>query len=122
MAAEGGAMLKHRKVVPLDYSICRMTVTVYTAADGGRHILKNVHYEITNQRIVEHGAARIQRSFLLVIPGFWDIRPGDKVVLGEGPEGLSWEQLNGQINGLTVAGSVKPRYFDGKICHMEVRG
>ena len=115
-------MLKHRKTVPLDYSICRMTVTVYTAADGGRHILNNVHYEITDQRIAEHGIVRIRRSFLLVIPGVWDIRPGDKVVLGEGPEGLSWDQLDGQIDTLAVAGSVKPRYFNGKICHMEVRG
>lgn len=115
-------MLKHRKVVPLDYSLCCMTVTVYRQADGSRHVIQNTHFEITDQRSVELGKARRSRSFLLVIPGFWDIRPGDKVVVGKGPEGMSWAQLNGAVDGLVVVGSVRPRYFDGKICHMEARG
>lgn len=115
-------MLKQRRFLPLDYSLCCMTVTVYRQADGSRHIVNNVHYEFTDQRTVEQGKARRSRSFLLVIPGFWDIQPGDKVMPGEGPEGLSWEQLNGSVAGLCVVGSVKPRYFDGKVCHMEARG
>lgn len=114
--------MKHRKMVPLDYSLCRMTVTVYRRGDGSRHILNDVHYEFTDQRVVEQGKARRSRSFLLVIPGRWDIQPGDKVVLGEGPQDLSWEQLSAAVPTLGTVGSVKPRFFDGQICHMEARG
>lgn len=122
MAAEGGQMLKHRKRVPLDYSLCRMTVTVYTRQDGKRHILKNVHYEMSDQRVTEQGRVRIKRGFLLVIPGSWNIHPGDKILAGEGPQGLSWDQLGGETPGLGVVTSVKPRYFEGRLCHLEVRG
>lgn len=115
-------MLKHRKYVPLDYSLCRMTVTVYRHRDASRHVVKNVHYEFTDLREILQGKARRSRSFLLVIPGLWEIQPGDKVVLGEGPEGLNWEQLNGSVATLGVVRSVKPRYFNGRICHMEARG
>ena len=115
-------MLRHRKVLPLDYSLCCMTVTVYKQADRSRHVIHNTHFEINDQRSVEMGKARRSRSFLLVIPGAWDIRPGDKVILGEGPEAVGWEQLTGAMEGLVVVGSVKPRYFGGKICHMEARG
>ncbi len=115
-------MLKHRKIVPLDYSLCRMTVTVYRHTDGSRHVIKNVHYEFTDQREIVQGKMRRSRSFLLVIPGFWEIQPGDKVVLGEGPEDCSWQQLNGAVATLGVVSSVKPRHFDGRICHMEARG
>ena len=115
-------MSKQSKRLPLDYSLCRTTVTVYSMADGSRHVLHNVHFEFADQRKVEQGKARRSRSFLLVIPGFWNIQPGDKVVLGEGPVGLGWAQLNGSVPGLAVVGSVKPMHFDGKVCHMEVRG
>ena len=115
-------MLRSRKRVPLDYSLCRMTVTVYHRADGSRHILNNVHYEFTDERTVVKGQAVRSRSFLLVIPGGWDIAPGDKVVLGEGPEDCSWQQLNGAIPTLGVVVSVKPRYLNGQLCHMEARG
>ena len=115
-------MLKARKKVPLDYSLCRMTVTVYRRADGSRHVLKNVHYEFTDERTVTKGQAVRSRSFLLVIPGGWDMEPGDKVVLGEGPEDYDWQQLNAAVPTLGVVVTVKPRYLNGKLCHTEARG
>ena len=115
-------MLKRRNLIPLDYSLCRMTVTVY-GAGGERRVLSGVHYEFTDRVDTAMGIQSHSREFLLVIPGADPIAPGDKVVLGEGPEGLSWEAMNtASVPTLGVVQTVKPRYFMGKPCHTEARG
>lgn len=110
-------MLRRQKRVPLDYSLCCMTVTVYRK--DTRQVLRGVHFEYTDERQFGLGVDTPVRRFLLVIPGAADIRPGDRVVLGEGPA------LPGVIPdtaGLCVVSSVKPRYYRGQLCHMEARG
>jgi len=115
-------MLKRRNLIPLDYSLCRMTVTVY-GAGGERRVLSGVHYEFTDRVDTAMGIQSHSREFLLVIPGADPITPGDKVVLGEGPEGLSWEEMTtASVPTLGVVQTVKPRYFMGKPCHTEARG
>lgn len=96
-----------RNRIPLDYSLCCMTVTVTSAA--GSRVLENVHFEFTDSREVTGGKAAHSRPFLLVIPGFDPIAPGDRVTLGE--EGFP-----------AVVATVKPRYFMGNLCHTEARG
>ena len=114
-------MLKHRNLIPLDYSLCCMTVTVYDPR-GGRRVLRGVHYEFTRQQQTAQGKAASEPGFLLVIPGEDPIAPGDKVVLGEGEE-TPFEGLNpAQHPTLGIVKSVKPRYFLGKLCHTEARG
>ena len=100
-------MLRNRKLTPLDYSLCCMTVTV--ESPGGSRVLEGVHFEFTDSREVTGGKAVHTRPFLLVIPGCDPIAPGDKVVLGQG-------------DFPAVVATVKPRYFMGKICHTEARG
>lgn len=115
-------MLKHRDGIPLDYSLCAMTVTVYSPG-GTRRVLTGVHYEFTHRLDTAMGMDTHSRAFLLVIPGEDPIAPGDKAVLGEGPEDLSWEELNtAQVSTLGVVQTVKPRYFRGRLCHTEARG
>lgn len=115
-------MLRRKKKLPLDYSLCRMTVTVY-APDGRRRVLSGVHYEFTHTLTVSGGMDEHSRGFLLVIPGADPIAVGDKVVLGIGPENMEWKALNTvQVPTLGVALTVKPRYFQGQLCHTEVRG
>jgi len=111
-----------RNAIPLDYSLCCMTVTVY-APDGSRRILKGVHYEHTREMATAMGAQDKATDFLLVIPGQDPIAPGDKVLPGTGPEGISWDDLNAPaFPGLGVVRTVKPQYFRGIPCHTEARG
>lgn len=115
-------MLKHRNLIPLDYSLCCMTVTVYRP-DGERRVLKNVHYEFTAEAATATGKTSADRAFLLVIPGHDPIASGDKVVLGIGAENIPFEMLNpAQYPTLGIVRSVKPRYFRGIPCHTEARG
>ena len=116
-------MLTRRNNIPLDYSLCVMTVTVYHREGLTRHVIPNAHYEFTSSRAIESGMETLDRGFLLVIPGTADIRCGDKVVLGIGPEIQGWAQLNVPgVDTLGVVATVKPRYFRGKLCHTEARG
>ncbi len=116
-------MLRKRQGLPLDYSLCTMTVTVYHREGLTRQVMEGVHYEWTREGAVSGPVSQGARQFLLVVPGGADIRPGDKVVLGEGPEIESWARLNiGSDETLGVVASVKQRYFKGRLCHTEARG
>ena len=110
-------MLRFRNQIPLDYSMCCMTVTVYHREGLTRQVLHNAHLEYTHQQDTADGVDTAQRHFLLVVPGALDIAPGDKVVAGEGPAITAWHEADG-----LVVQSVKPRYFYGRLCHTEVRG
>lgn len=115
-------MLKHRNLIPLDYSLCAMTVTVYSE-NGERRVLNDVHYEFTRERQTAAGKAAAVSDFLLVIPGEDPISPGDKVVLGIGAEDIPWEALHpAAVENLGIVRTVKPRYFRGTLCHTEARG
>ena len=107
----------------LDPVLCDQTVTVYHREGLTRRVLSGVHYEFTNHREVTGGIEQITRSFQLVIPGSFDIYPGDKVLLGIGPEITRWEDLTVEnTDTLGLVTSVQPRYYQGKRCHTEARG
>ena len=114
-------MLKHRNLIPLDYGLCRMTVTVYDKT-GGRRVLPDVHYEFTNESASAAGKTAADSSFLLVIPGSDPIAVGDKILPGVGAD-IPFDALNpARFPTLGIVRSVKPRYFMGKPCHTEARG
>ena len=116
-------MLKLKPNLPLDYTLCTMTVTAYRREGLTRRVIEGVHYEFTHRREVLTGRESLSREFLLVIPGQDPLAPGDKVVLGIGPENVSWEELNpARYPTLGVVKTVKPRYFQGKPCHTEAWG
>jgi len=75
-------MLKFRDQIPLDYSLCTMTVTVYHREGLTRQVLEGVHYEFNDRWDTALGRTAAGREFLLVVPGGCDLRPGDKVALG----------------------------------------
>ena len=110
-------MLTLRKGIPLDYSMCCMTVTMYHREGLTRQVLRNAHLEYTRAHETAGGITTGKPAFLLVVPGELDIAPGDKVVAGEGPDISQWHSLEG-----LVVKSVKPRFFQGRLCHTEVRG
>lgn len=112
--------MRNTHSIPLDYSLCTMTVTVLSP-DGTRRRLEGVHYEFTDTLETTQGRSHKGREFLLVIPGQDPIGVGDKVVLGDAPD-LPWDHLNpAQIPTLGVVRTVKPRFFRGTPCHTEAR-
>ena len=100
-------MLRRTKTIPLDYSMCCMTVTVYHREGLTRQVLHNVHLESTWEHRTEGGITREVPSFLLVVPGDASIAPGD-IVMAHGRK--------------MAVQSVKKRYLMGKLCHTEARG
>ena len=111
-------MLKHRKNIPLDYSLCQDTVTVYHREGLTRRVVSGVHFEDTARRNLDTGRVTEETGFLLIIPGGDRLSPGDRVVLGEGPQITSWADTAG----FATVESVKHCRFRGQVCHTEVRG
>ena len=58
-------MLKPINNVPLDYSLCQDTVTVYHREGLTRQVLDGVCYEFTTHRQVDGGIARVSRNLAL---------------------------------------------------------
>ena len=111
-------MIRNRGLLPLDYSLCAMTVTVYHREGLTRQVLEGVHFEWTGEGSVSGGVHSAGTGFLLVVPYECVMAPGDRVVQGIGPEMDSWVDTTG----LPTVGSVKHRHFMGRFCHMEARG
>ena len=120
-------MPKHE--APLDFSLCAMTVTLYHRADLSRHVLRGVHYEYTDRLTTTQGRSHLEREFLLVIPAAslpeaWDrwIAPGDKVLLGEGPELDKWEALTPAATpSLSIITQIRKRTFQDTLTHLELK-
>ena len=111
-------MLRHRPNIPLDYSLCADTVTVYHREGLTRHVLRNVHWEQTRRSSVDTGKTWQEALFLLIVPGGFPLHPGDRIAQGEGAEIASWQQTAG----LPTVESVKDCRFRGKLAHTEARG
>lgn len=115
-------MLRRRTGEPGWRWLCCDTVTVYRREGQSRQVLENVYFDCGQSERVSAGAAEAATGFLLVIPGGFDISPGDKVVRGVGPAGR-WEDLNSaDVPGLGVVRTVTQRMLAGRESHVEVRG
>lgn len=111
---------------PLDYSLCDQTVTSYRREKDGS-VTRTVHpmafLDIKKVRNVEKTGSADAMSFLLVIPGDADIREGDKVLHGEGPEEVEWASLiPSKVRDLCVVRYVDPKRWEGEIAHIEAGG
>ncbi|MCI8469359.1 MAG: hypothetical protein HFJ75_07755 [Eggerthellaceae bacterium] len=111
---------------PLIYDLCDDTVTVYRReADGtvSRVVHPRAFLDYTQVRTVGKTGSTDASTFLLVIPGDADVRKGDKVLLGEGPEidgAAGWNSLiPAKVDGLVVVGSVDKKRWGGKVAHTE---
>lgn len=111
-------------MTPLDYSLCDQTVTLYGIREGVllRRVVENCHLAV-NRGITEslHGKSRLSR-FLLIIPGDYDLRPGDRVYGGIGAEEVNWQTfVPAFTEGLYEIGSVKKQLWAGEVTHVEGR-
>ena len=103
-------------------ALCNSTVTVYRRDGLTRQVLQGVYFDSGVSEAVSRGTVTAQAEFLLVVPGFFEIMPGDKIIRGEGPEIRSWQALCGaDLPGLVTAKDVRVRHLAGKVSHVEVR-
>ncbi|MCI8990837.1 MAG: hypothetical protein HFF59_08495 [Lawsonibacter sp.] len=120
-----------RRAGPVDYRLCDQTVTLYHW--NGR--------DTVTRRVIERGAfldfKKVQDvnktgssevdSFLLVIPcSESPVAVGDKVLHGTGPEVSSVEEwrsfIPAKVPGLVVVKYVDPKYWKGRMVHVEAGG
>lgn len=98
------------------------TVTLYRREPEGirRQVLEDCFYSWQEELLEEETGLHHAVRFLLVIPGACDIRPGDRVIDGIGPETVDWESfLPVTVPGLSQVAYVKPCYFGSLLCHTE---
>ena len=120
-----------RRGCPVDYRLCDQTVTLYHW--GGEEtvtrtvIERGAFLDFKKVQDVSKTGSREVNSFLLVIPCLESpVSVGDKVLLGEGPElaGRSdWSALiPAKVPGLVVVKWVDPKYWKGRMVHVEAGG
>lgn len=129
-------MFLRRKPCPVRYDLlCNQTVTVYRKVEENGAIRfektifkKQAFLDFKKTVSVGKNGASESNSFLLVIPGkVQTVFPGDKVLLGCGPDIPSrdyWakEFIPAKVNGLVVVEYADPKYWDGEIVHTEAGG
>ena len=109
---------------PYDYDLCRKTVTLYRLENGivRRRQLYGVHYEYHSSQAEDQHGRHQQTTSLLVVPGSADIRLGDRIYNGIGPDinEREWRHfLPILIDGLSEINFVSPKYWEGQLCHIE---
>lgn len=121
--------VRHKLGSPVDYSKCNQTVTIYHK-DHERYtatIVYQAFLDFKKTQNVDKTGSQETNSFLLVIP--FDsqcVFVGDKVLLGEGPEIATREEWAGfipaKVPGLVVVKYVDPKYWQGRLIHVEAGG
>lgn len=119
-----------RRKGPVDYSLCNQTVTVYhRAADGAisRMVIKNAFLDFRKvQGVGKTGSTEANGSLLVIPCPEIPVSAGDKVLPGVGPEIASREAWAGfipaKVPGLAVIKWVDPKYFQGRMVHVEAGG
>ena len=122
-------MLMRRSICPLDYRMCRQTVTVYHK-DGDtitRTVHTNAFFDFKKTRNVEKTGSREANSFLLVIPGNTQaVFVGDKVLKGIGREVSTREEwasfIPSKVPGLAVVSYADPKFWGEQLVHTEAGG
>lgn len=111
-------------MTPLDYSLCDQTVTLYRIREESvqRQVLENCYFAPeTGQNEELTGKSRLSR-FLLIIPGDYDLQPGDRVYDGIGPEKVNWQTfVPAFTDGLYEVGRVRKQLWEGEVTHIEGR-
>lgn len=121
-------MFLRKPTCPVDYRLCRQTVTVYHK--DGDTITRTVHdrafLDFKKTRSVDKTGSKDATAFLLIIPGEAQTAfVGDKVILGEGPEITSaqWAKfIPSLVPGLAVVSYADPKYWGTQFVHTEAGG
>lgn len=111
-----------------NYTLCDSPATVYRREQDGtimRTVYPKAFLDSKKVQSVDKTGSADAMSFLLVIPGDADVRPGDKVISGEGEviDTQAWVSfIPSKVPGLVVVRWVDKKHFAGRICHTEAGG
>ncbi len=117
-----------RRKGPLDYRLCNQTVTVYHKEGDKitRTVYNDAFLDFKKTENVGKTGSKEVNSFLLVIPcSEVCVHPEDKVLLGTGEEitAARWPSfIPVKVPGLVVVKYVDPKYWSGKLVHVEAGG
>lgn len=122
-------MLMRKPTCPVDYRMCKQTVTVYHK-DGEtytRTIHEKAFLDLRKNHNVDKTGSKESNAFLLVLPGnVQTVFVGDKVLLGEGPEVTTREAWAALIPATTpdlvIVKYVDPKYWGTQMVHVEAGG
>lgn len=112
-------------MIPVDYSLCDQTVTVYRRQGNGvnRWTVKNCYYSWRQEQTEDESGVRRETKCLLIMPGKnVQVRIGDRVYEGTGPyvDVKKWGSfLPATVPGLAQINYVTPYYWEGELCHIE---
>lgn len=122
-------MLCVRPHSPVDYSKCNQTVTVYHSDNTTytKQVFTRAFLDFKKTQNVDKTGSSEVNSFLLVIPcDMQGVFVGDKIMLGTGPEIATRDQwaalIPAKVPGLVVVQYVDPKYWEGKLVHVEAGG
>ena len=109
---------------PLDYGLCDETVTIYRRNEGlvSRQVADNARLiRQTSTSTESYGKSRAKK-FLLIIPGDFDLQPGDRIYDGFGPEEVEWQMfVPAFTDDLYEVGRVKKQLWENEVTHVEGR-
>ena len=118
-----------RRAALVDYSLCCQTVTVYHREGDTytRRVIRDAFLDFKKVESIGKTGSREVNSFLLVMPcSEQAVFVGDKVMLGEGPEVTGREDwaalLPAKYHGLVIVQYVDPKYWRGRLIHVEAGG
>lgn len=108
----------------MDYPMCCQTVTVYRKEGSAvtRRVARDCYYRYEDALTEDEQGQRFVRRFLLIQPGELPLRPGDRVLEGEGPEvtAAQWEGfVPVNVPGLSQAAYATAWRLSGQVCHWE---
>lgn len=101
-------------------SLLGQTVTLYRVG-GTRTVMDHCSFFPQKSITTDHTGTALQKGFTLIVRGAQDIRVGDRIVEGIGPD-AEFEELIPQLTDAYTVTTVKPFFWNGKVSHMEVRG
>lgn len=109
---------------PLDYSLCRQTVTRYRLCGErvDRQVLERAYYNYQPTQVTDEKGRRQKTLFLLIVPGQADLVPGDRIFDGVGPEltPAQWSRfLPVTVAGVSEVQYVRPYLWEDQVCHTE---
>ena len=108
---------------PLNYSLCRQTVTVYQKRENAvsRILAENSYFSSAVSASAESYGKSRSKKFLLIIPGAEiSLQPGDRIFAGIGPEEVQWQTfVPATVPELYEVSFAKPCYWEGELTHWE---
>ena len=102
-------------------SLLDQTVTVYRA-DGTRQVIENCQLLVKKSLKTDHWGTENRDKFTLIVRGQRDLRPGDRLLEGVGPETVDFQNFLPERGLCHRIDFVQPFFWNGKVSHMEAGG